>query len=140
MRPSRVEYATDQIGVLLGDFQKGLVAGDFVVSHRRLVHVADAVLFVNPGDVRPELLRLPLGHGIEGEQIAVFPLGRADDADQAIQVRAQLRVGVDLQRVGGAFHDLVDVRVVERGAFVFALLETGRLFEIADPVGFLALS
>ena len=101
--------------------------------------MAHAVLFVDPGDIGPQLLRLALGYRVEREQVAVFPLGRVHDADELVQVEPHQPVGMHLERVGGPFHDLVDVGIVEVRALVPALQKPGRFLEVADPIRRLAL-
>src|SRR5262249_46035082 len=68
-----------------------------------------------------------------------------DLRDEAIEIRLELGVGLDAQRVGGAFDDLVDVGIVEgiaRGRLVLDLLATedgGRPLEVVDALRLLAL-
>ena len=50
-----------------------------------------------------------------------------------------LGIGIDLERVGGAFHNLIDVGIVEVNPFVLAFFEPGGLLEVSDSPGLLAL-
>ena len=77
--------------------------------------------------------------GARGVEVAVRLLRGGDLGDQIVEVGVQLRVGVDDQRVGGAFDDFEDVRVVEEAAFVVALQSAGRLGKVVDASGFLTL-
>jgi len=102
------------------------------------VHVADAVLLVLALHVGPELLGLPLRHGVEGVQVSVLPLGAGHNLYHFLQIQPHHGLRLDLKRIGGAFHDLVNVGVVEVDSFVLALNESGGLLEVSDSPGFLA--
>ena len=135
---ARAEDGADVVRVLRGDVEERLVAGDLVMSHGRLEQMPHAVLFVHVFLVRPSLLGLPLGHGVERVQVAVFPLGGGHHGDQLVQVQPHHGVRMDLERVRGPLHDLVDVGIVEIDPLVLALPDAGRLLEVADPAGLLA--
>ncbi len=139
MRPS--SWKTLQTRSAFSDchIQESAFTGYLVMGGRGLVHMPHAVLFVDPLHVGPELVDLPCRKGIEGEQVAVFPLRGGHDSYQFVQVQTHQRVGIDLQRVGGAFHDLVDIRVVKMRAFVPALKQARGFLEIADAIGLFAL-
>jgi len=93
--------------------------------------VAGAVELVHRIEIPPSFLGLFLDLEVR-VQVPVGPLGGGDDIDEVIAILLELGVLAVLQDVGGAFNDLVDVRIVEEVALVLAFLLTGRNLEIAD--------
>ena len=136
---ARAEDGADVVRASRGDVEKRLVAGDLVMGHGRLEQMPHAILLVHVFFVRPSLLGLPLGQGVERVQIAVLPLGGGHHRDQLVQVQPHHGLGMDLERIRGAFHDLVKVGIVEIDALVLALPDAGGLLEVADPARLFAL-
>ena len=66
-------------------------------------------------------------------------LGRGDGRDDPVDERFELRIGMDLKAVGGAFDDLVDVRIIGLRALDLARHPSGRDPEIGDIAGLLTL-
>ena len=103
------EDGAEQVCVFGGDVQEGLVPGDLVMSDGTFVHMPHAVLLVNRLDVGPEFFRLPLGYGVKGKQIPIFPLCAGHYLDYLVQVQSHHRIGIHLQRIRGTFHDFVNI-------------------------------
>ena len=140
------EHAVDQFRAANRHLQKGALAGGLVVGHGRLVQVSDVVQLVVHLQVRPAREAFPLGvhrrrvDGARGVQVAVLLLGARDLGDQPVEVGVELGIGMQVQRVGCPLHHLEDVGVVEEDALVRPLHEAGRLGEIVDAPGLLALA
>ena len=139
------ERVDQQVRALRGHVEKILLAGRLVVGRRRLVHVAQVVQLVAHRFFEPFLfLRIAtddvggivdlVAGGPGGVEVAVIFLRRRHVADQLVDIRRQLRIGMRHQRVGSAFDDLRDVAVVEaEPAGPLLVRSPGRHFEILDP-------
>jgi len=139
VRPlARSEHRADVVRAPRGDVEERLVAGDLIVCDRGFEHVPDAILLVLVFHVGPTHLRLALGHGIERIEVAVLPLGGGHDRDELVEVQPHHGVRLDLERIGGAFHDLVGIGIVEEDPLVLALPDPGGLLEVPDPPGVFA--
>jgi hypothetical protein len=148
---SRTKRPVQQLRRPESHVQQAALAGGLVVRHRRFVEVTQVVelvavhLLADPALITRPAVR---AHGVDGPgrvEVAVLLLGGGDLLDETVQVRFQLGIGLDAQRVGGALDHLVDVGVVEGipgGRLVLerlALEDLGRSLEVVDPLRLLAL-
>ena len=144
------ERAVEQLRRPEGHVQQRALSGGLVVGHRRLVEVSQVVQLVavhrlpDPALVPRPAVRVLRIDGPRGVEVAVLLLGGGDLRDQGVEVRLQLRIRLDAQRVGGALDHLVDVGVVEGIAGRLLVRERlppqdgPRPLEVVDPLRFLA--
>ena len=143
------EVGVDPVGETDRHVEERPVTGGAPVGHGRLDQVAGVVeLVAAGGDVDPALGAEPRRRVLRVDrarrhQVPVRLLGRGDQADQVVHLRAErggLVPGRRLrQRVGGRLDRLVDVRVVEPpaliGGFRLPCQPPGRPLEVGHPPG-----
>ena len=141
---------TSRSAAFVATFEQCLLAGAEVVGDGGLEQVAEVVelvavvAFEHPALGAGPAVRLLRVDRPRRVDVAVGLLRGGDLRDQAVDVGVELRIRVDVERVGRALDDLVDVGVVERiagGAF-FERLAAERLrgaLEVVDALRALAL-
>ena len=72
-------------------------------------------------------------------EVTVGLLGRRDLGDDPVEIAVELRVGMDHQRIRGAFDRFIDVRIVIALALVLGLQQAAGDGEVVDPPRLLAL-
>ena len=147
----RAERIAQEVGFLDGDVQEVGLAGGLVMGDGRLEQMAGVVKLVAVNRVHlPALVAGPWVRmlGIDrasGVEVAVRFLGGADLGDQVVQVSLHLRIGLNGQRIRGAFEHLIGIGIVERiprrllVGEGFAAQGLGRPLEVVHTAGFLAL-
>ena len=152
LRRGGAEDAVHHVRAADGDVEERALAGDLVVGHGGLVHVADVVELVAVGEMAPAggahhaavpraaVLGEVVAKGAGGVEVAVRFLGLGDVSDEVVEILLELGVWVRGERVGRALDDLVHVGVVERDAAeAMPLAPSGRL-EVVDAARLLALA
>ena len=146
------EGLAQEIGLLERDVEQIGFAGGLVMGGGGLEQMARVVKFVTEsGVVHPPVgagpgMRMFGINGAGGVKIAVRFLRGGQQGDERVEVGRHFGVGVNRQRIGSAFEDLVRIGVVERKSRRFAVLDVfaaqhgGRAFEIVHAPGRLALS
>src|SRR5262245_47298060 len=86
------------------------------VEMAQVIKLVTVHLFHLPSFLSCPLVRMLRINRASGVKITVRLLGRADLRDQAVEIRFELRVWVNAERVRSAFEHFVDVGVVERVA------------------------
>src|SRR5215510_10344437 len=83
------------------------------VEMSQVIKLMTVHLFLLPSFLSCPLVRMLGINRASGVKVTVRLLGRADLCDQAVEIRFELRVGVNAERVRSAFEHFVDVGVVE---------------------------
>src|SRR5687768_10891892 len=153
--PDRVlawaEGLDEQIGGADRDIQQRALARGLVMRNGGFIQVTQVVQLVTV--VALELPPLSTGprmraRGIDGSgrvEIAVLLLGGRNLLDQRVDIRVELRIGVDAQRVRRSLDHLVEIGIVERIAGGLGVPErlTAQSLrgadEVVDPAAQLAL-
>ena len=141
--PARTEGGRDQVGIFDGDVQKGAFAGSLKMGYGRFIHmphIVELMTLVEKGPAfgsrRPR--RIGGVDGTGGVEVAVGLLGIGNYSDKPVQMGVELRIRMHGQRIGGAFHDLEHVGIIETYTLMATRLQSGRDLEIFNPPGFLA--
>ncbi len=139
---SRAEDAVDQVGALDGYVEEVPFSRGLEMGRGRFIEMPEVVELVAHVEVRPALLPHPVDRRVRRVdrpgcvEIAIVFLGGGDLGDDIIHLFFQPGIGIDHQRIGCAFDDLVDIGVVER---IFraerALGKAAGDLEILDPAG-----
>ena len=107
------------------------------MSDRAFDEMPGAIQLMFRAEVGPPLGRFDERE--EGVQVAVGLLRCGDEVDRVGHLLLQGRVRMRGQRVGRPFQQLIHVGIVEENAFELTLHAAGRLGEVDQPAGRLAV-
>ena len=114
------ELLVDAVCILRHDVEQLALAGDLIIRHGSLHHVACTVKLMCLADVRPRFVGTL--HGEIGIDIAVFVLGSAVEPNGLVHDLFKLRVFARCKRIGRRFDPLRDIAVLEHHAVEFVRL------------------